>query len=458
MKIAIVASEAVPYVKSGGLADVIGALPRYLNKLGIRTTIFLPKYKGIRGNFVKDIRLKMQKVYTAKIFKDGDFYFIDYPDFFQRDGLYGTKDGDFSDNFERFTLFCKAVTQLIGEGNYDIVHCHDWQSALIPLYTKLNKYNVKSIFTIHNLGYQGKFPGSKFPLLDIEENYFSPEGIECCGNINFLKAGILYSDVITTVSENYAREIQTPELGFQLDGVLKKRSNDIYGIINGIDYNLWNPQTDEMIYHTYSDFSGKMKNKMSLAHENNIDTKRPIIGMVSRIAGQKGFDLLTKVLDEIIEMGFSFVLLGSGEENYCAKLKAFAKIYANSVSINIKFDNKLAHRIYAGSDFFLMPSFYEPCGLGQLISLKYGSVPIVRKTGGLADTIKEFDHKKMSGNGFLFEDYSSQALIDAISRAYKVYCNKEIFKMLSVKCMEYNFSWEESAKKYKNLYQSLLKT
>ncbi|KPJ72475.1 hypothetical protein AMJ52_06220 [candidate division TA06 bacterium DG_78] len=458
MNIAIIASEAVPYAKTGGLADVIGALPRYLKKLGIQTTIFLPRYNDIEGTFVKDLQIEMRKVFTVKVFKKKNYYFIDYPPFFKRDGLYGTKGVDFDDNCERFTLFCKAVSRFINEQNYDIVHCHDWQSALVPLYIKLNKTKTKSIFTIHNLGYQGKFPRSKFSLLGVDEKYLKHNGIEFSNDINFLKAGIVYSDFVATVSETYAREIQTPELGFGLNDVLKKRSAHLYGIINGLDYDLWNPQSDDMIYYPYHDFTGKMKNKVSLAHECNIKAKRPFIGMVSRIAGQKGFDILTKVVDEIVDMGFNFILLGTGEEQYCDKLKALSQVYATCISVNIKFDNKLAHRIYAGCDFFLMPSLYEPCGLGQLISLKYGTVPIVRKTGGLADTIKEFDPSTQSGNGFLFTEYSSQALIEAVSRAYRLYCSRELFKILSQSCMEYNFSWEESAKKYKKLYQILLKS
>lgn len=457
MKVAFVASEVVPFAKTGGLADVAGALPGTLNKLGITTVVFLPRYKGIKGTFVKALNIEMQKTHAVKIFKETNVYFIDYPEYFERDGLYGSKNGgDYHDNCERFTLFCKAVTQMISEDNYDIVHCHDWQSAMIPLYLKSAGSNVKSVFTIHNLGYQGKFAGSKFSLLGIDKKYFTPEGIESHGDISFLKAGILYSDAVTTVSENYAREIQTPEFGFGLEDVLKKRSDCLYGIINGLDYNLWDPKTDNLIYQTYGGFAGKTKNKAYLAQECNIDPKRPFIGMISRIAGQKGFDILTKVLDETVEMGFNFVLLGFGEEKYHVKLKNLEEIYPDKVSIHIKFDNKLAHRIYAGSDFFLMPSKYEPCGLGQLISLKYGSVPIVRKTGGLADTIEEFNPKKLSGNGFLFEEYSSHALVDAVSRAHSIYCDRDIFKILSEQCMEYDFSWEQSAKKYKKLYASLL--
>lgn len=455
MKVAFVASEAIPYKKTGGLADVVGALPFYLNKLGIKTSVFLPRYKGIKGSLIGNLQIDMKEKHNVQVYTEGNFYFIDYPKFFDRDGLYGTEKGDFSDNCERFTLFCKTVTQLIKRYGYDIVHCHDWQTGLIPLYMKLDNMDTKSIFTIHNLGYQGRFPSSKFPILGLPKEYFDPEGIEFYGDINFLKAGILYSDIVTTVSENYAREIQTSESGFGLDGVLNKRRNSLVGIINGIDYSLWNPENDSLIYQKYNNFNGKQKNKARLTEECNIDCERPLIGMVTRIADQKGFDIIIKAFDDFIDMGFSFLVLGFGDEHYHNKLKTFESIYPDKVSVNIKFDNKLAHRIYAGCDFFLMPSQYEPCGLGQLISLKYGTVPIVRKTGGLADTITDFDPDTLSGNGFVFREHSSKDLLKALSKSYEIYCNKDVFKRLSEKCMDCNFSWEESAKKYKQLYGSL---
>ncbi len=456
MNIAYVASEATPYAKTGGLADVVGSLPKYLNTMGIKTRTFLPKYKGIKGSLSRKLSIDMHGLYNIKVFKEGDVYFIDYPEFFERDFLYGTENGDYPDNCERFTLFCKTVAQLLADDDCDIVHCHDWQSAMIPLYLQLKRTKIKSVFTIHNIGYQGKFPGSQFPILGIDEKYFNPEGVEFYGDINFLKAGILYSDIVTTVSENYAKEIQTPAFGFGLDGVLKERSDDVFGIINGIDYNIWNPQSDNFIYEKYNDFTGKMENKMLLTKELNIDPKRPLIGMVSRMAQQKGFDILVKAFDKIVKMNFNFVLLGFGEDNYHIIFKKFEESYPNWVSMNIKFDNKLAHRIYAGSDFFLMPSMYEPCGLGQLISLKYGTVPIVRKIGGLADTVEEFNPETRLGNGFLFEKYSPEDLINTLTRARAIYNDHDTFKVLSETCMGLDFSWKESAKKYEKLYESIL--
>jgi starch synthase len=455
MKIAFVASEALPHAKTGGLADVAGTLPGHLNKLGVETVTFLPKYQGINGTCIDELDIEMHGQHHVRVFQDGGFCFIDYPEFYEREGLYGTAKGDFPDNCERFTLFCKAVTALLEKGHFDVVHCHDWQAGLIPLYMREKTIPAKSVFTIHNLGYQGKFPESKFPLLGINKSYFTPSGIEYYGDINFLKAGILYADRVTTVSETYAREIQTPELGFGLDGVLRTRRAQLVGIINGIDYNQWNPETDAHISSTYGDHAGKQANRDFLVRECHLDPCVPLIGMVSRIAAQKGFDILAKAFDDMMTMGFGFVLLGFGDEEYHKKLKRFESVYRRRVCVNIKFDNTLAHRIYAGSDFFLMPSQYEPCGLGQLISLRYGTVPIVRATGGLADTVKDFHSETMHGNGFIFTDYTSKALAAALSRAHDVYTQNEVFRQLTEKCMSYDFSWKESAKKYLAMYESL---
>jgi starch synthase len=271
-----------------------------------------------------------------------------------------------------------------------------------------------------------------------------------------MKSGILYSDFVTTVSATYAKEIQTSEYGCGLEGVLRKRSECIFGIINGIDYKIWDPLTDKLIHKKYNNFADKQKNKEHLTNNCNISSNQPLLGMVSRIADQKGFDIIIRSFDEIMDMNFNFILLGLGDERYHKKLKKLEDIYPCRTSINIKFDEKLAHRIYAGSDFFLMPSRYEPCGLGQMISLKYGVVPIVRKIGGLADTIKEFSPSSITGSGFLFKSYECHALLNALSKAYKVYSDRNLFERLSEMCMKFNFSWTESAKRYKALYKLLL--
>uniref|UniRef100_A0A7C4TI87 Glycogen synthase n=1 Tax=candidate division WOR-3 bacterium TaxID=2052148 RepID=A0A7C4TI87_UNCW3 len=455
MKVAFVASEAIPYAKTGGLADVVGTLPKFLENLGIETALIIPRYREIKGEEVLKFQVELLGIKEIKVLKTNNAYLIDYPEFFFRPGLYGTPSGDYPDNFERFTLFCKSVIKLLEVFNFDIVHCHDWQTGLIPLYLKRENAKSKIVFTIHNLGYQGKFGAEKFKLLDIEPSYFTPEGIEYYGDINLLKAGILYSDAVTTVSPTYANEIQSPEQGFGLDGVLRKENYKLYGILNGIDYSIWNPDTDNLIYESYRDFKGKQRNKLGLTAECLLDSKRPLIGMVSRIAEQKGFDILIKILDDIIALNYNFVFLGLGDEIYSEKLKIFEKSYPNRVFINIKFDETFAHRIYAGSDFFLMPSRYEPCGLGQMISLRYGTVPIVHRTGGLADTVFQFNPLDLSGNGFVFEEYSPEALFDALNRAYEIYCNTELFGALSESCMKYDFSWNRSAIEYKNLYEKI---
>ncbi|MGD8978771.1 MAG: glycogen synthase GlgA [candidate division WOR-3 bacterium] len=455
MRVLFVASEAVPHAKTGGLADVVGALPRYLNESGVDTTTLLPKYKGIEVPIERKITVRMNGQHQVGVGRHDGCLFVDYPEFFAREGLYGDTSGDYKDNCERFGLFCIAAMQIVEEQGYDIVHCHDWQSGMLPLYMKRSRSAAKSVFTIHNLGYQGRFKRDKLGVLGLPVSYFAPEGVEFHGDISFLKAGIVYADRITTVSENYAQEIQTPELGFGLDGVLRSRARDLHGIVNGIDYAQWNPESDDLIYAHYKDFSGKQANKTELCRDNCLDTQRPLIGMVTRIAGQKGFDILVCALDEIMKLGFNMVILGLGEESYHEKLRKLANIYHGRLSVNIKFDNRLAHRIYAGSDFFLMPSLYEPCGLGQLISLRYGTVPIVRKTGGLADTVSEFKTDDATGNGFLFTEYTGQAIVGAAERAAHVFSDAETFRRLSEGCMQYNYSWAESAKKYRQLYRSL---
>jgi starch synthase len=458
MKIALIASEAVPFAKTGGLADVAGALPRYFRALGIDTTLYLPKYPGISAEPAGEIELKISgSPVKVKIFRHDNSCFIDYPAYFDRPGLYGTPAGDYPDNLERFTLFSRAVVQLLARDRVDVAHCHDWQTGLVPAILKQERSSIKTVFTIHNLGYQGRFPGSEFPKIGLPDEYFNPEGLEFYGDVNLLKSGIVYADAVTTVSENYAREIQTAELGFGLDGILRRRQKDLFGIINGLDYDLWDPVRDSAIYRPYADYPGKLVNRLELIRECNIDRDKPLIGMVSRVAGQKGFDILTEIFDEVIRMGFCFVLLGYGEEAYHARLKEYESIYTTQVSINLKFDDRLARRIYAGSDFFLMPSHYEPCGLGQLISLKYGSIPVVRKTGGLADTVQEYDPLTLTGNGFLFEEYSGPALLDALVRAYEVYLRPDRLQALVENGMRGDYSWKQSAIKYRDLYIKLHK-
>ncbi len=455
MKVVFVTSEAVPYAKTGGLADVAGTLPTYLEKLGIDTCIIMPMYKKYDAEKILELDVELNGIKKVEIFRKDRTYFVSSPEHFYRDGLYGTPAGDYPDNCERFTLFAKSVIALLDKIEFDIVHCHDWQTGLIPLLVRRNNISAKTVFTIHNLGYQGRFPKEKFPLLGIEWDYFDIEGIEYYGDMNFLKAGIIYSDIITTVSPNYAQEIQNYENGFGLDGVLRKYNHKLFGILNGIDYSTWNPETDALIYARYSDYEGKLKNKFELTNECLFEFARPLIGMVSRIAGQKGFDILLKALDDIMALDYNIIILGFGEEEYCQRLKKFEEAYPGRIIVSIKFDETLAHRIYAGSDFFLMPSKYEPCGLGQMISLRYGTVPVVHRTGGLADTVFQYDAAAGSGNGFLFESYSAESMIQALSQARTVYFMTDKFKNLSEVCMKYDYSWNRSARQYGELYNKL---
>ncbi len=455
MKVALVASEAVPYAKTGGLADVVGALRKHLPRTGVETFLYLPRYRGIKADFFAEIEIPFAPAPRVKVFRRDNAFFIDHPAYFDREGLYGTSQGDYPDNLARFTLFNRAVECLLRRHPVDIIHGHDWQAGLLPLFFKERPSPAKTVFTIHNLGYQGRFPADQYPVLGLPDKYFTPAGIEFYGDINFLKSGIVFADAVTTVSENYSREIQTPEFGCGLEGVIRQRASDLRGIINGIDYDLWDPARDPALAEPYRDFAGKQRNKQALVQECNIDYHRPLIGMVSRIAEQKGFDLLGEIFDEIICLGYSFVLLGTGDEAYEKKFKAYEQVYRTQVSVSLKFDDRLARRIYAGCDFFLMPSRYEPCGLGQLIGLRYGAVPVVRRTGGLADTVQEFNPETMTGNGFVFNEYQGSDLLAALERGAVVYRQPDLFAALSAAGMTADFSWNQSALKYRDLYQAI---
>ncbi len=452
MKIALVAAEATPYAKVGGMADVVGALPKCLKKGGVEVAVFIPRYRGTRGRFHCQMKVDNKSI---KIFRLGNYYFIDYPRYYQRAGIYGNRYGDYYDNCERFSFFCRAVRNFILDADFDIVHCNDWHTGLLPLYLRLAGAEVKTVFTIHNLGYQGIFPMQKIRSLRLPTNPSLISSIRHSGKLNFLKAGIIFSDFITTVSENYAREIQTKKFGFGLDSILRKRKGRLVGIVNGIDYGEWNPARDQLIYKKFTGVRGKRANKDFLCKKFGLEHSRPLLGMVSRVAGQKGFDILLEAIEGIIRLGYNFILLGTGDENYYSAIKKSARLFPNRISVNIRFDNRLAHQIYAGSDFFLMPSYYEPCGLGQMIALKYGSIPVVRRTGGLVDTIVPYDPRTGSGNGFFFTEYSSRALVRVLARAYKVYQNPQRFHRLVRAGMEVDFSWTKSAYQYQKLYQKL---
>jgi starch synthase len=456
MKILQVSSEVVPFAKTGGLADVAGALPVALERLGEEVIAILPRYKTIDDSKFKITKVKENLSYSV-IGQNIKVYFIENEKYFNRLGLYGDKTGDYPDNLERFSYFCKRALELLKELKFspDIVHCHDWQSALIPLYLetvyKRDSFykKIKSIFTIHNIGYQGLFPKEEYPKLGLDWSLFNMETLEFYGKINLLKGGIVFSDIINTVSNAYSKEIQTKEFGFGMEGILNRRKTDVFGILNGLDYSIWNPETDKFIVKDYSaaELDGKAENKEELQKVCSLPAKKevPLVGIVSRLAEQKGFDILADALESICKMDLQLVILGTGDLKYHVFLENAVKKYPKVISLHLKFDDQLAHKIYAGSDMFLMPSKYEPCGLGQLISFKYGTIPIVFKTGGLADTVNK-------DNGFVLEHYTKNDLIKSIQEATGAFKNKKKWSALINNAMQYNFSWEESAKKYIKLY------
>ncbi len=479
LNVVIASPEVVPFAKTGGLADVAGSLPHALKRLGCKVSVFMPLYREIREKGVEmeatgvEVTVPLgRRTLTGKVCRgetDGiPVYFIKRDEFFDRSYLYGTPEGDYFDNLERFTFFSRAVLEAIKVDKLgvkaDIIHCHDWQSALIPAYIKdiyKNSFpGTKTVFTIHNIAYQGLFPYYLFSYTGLSGKLFSMEGMEFWGKINLLKAGIVFSDIVTTVSEGYSKEIQTAEYGYGLEGVLKSRQKHLYGVLNGVDYTHWNPATDELIPARYSlkDLKGKKACKKELIKEFSlkIKTTEPLVGIISRLADQKGFDILADAMEDIMKLDIGMVVLGTGEKKYHRLFEELARLHPERLGVKITFDNAMAHRIEAGCDMFLMPSKYEPCGLNQIYSLRYGTIPVVRATGGLDDTIR--DYKGGLGNGFKFREYSKRALVEKFKEAVGVYKDKKAWEALREKAMKEDYSWERSAKRYLELYDSALGT
>jgi len=481
MRVLITSSEIVPFAKTGGLADVCGALAKALSRLGVEVSLALPLYRCVSaGDFKTElifeslfIELGHQR-FTADIYKGHlteniDVFFVKRDEFYNRSYLYATPKGDYFDNAERFVFFSKVIIGLSKALNikWDIIHCNDWQTAIIPVLLKavyaedpLFK-DIKTVLSIHNLGYQGIFPADSFFLTGLPPHLFSIDGLEFWGKVNLLKGGIIFSDWITTVSPTYAKEIQTKEFGFGLDGVIGANTHKLSGILNGADYSEWSPETDPYILSRYSKkhLLGKTKCKEGILKEFDLSSKlmeRPLIGMVTRLATQKGIDLLADAIDDIMAKGAGLVILGKGEERYEELLEALASRYKGKIGVKIAFDSIFAHKIEAGSDMFLIPSFYEPCGLNQMYSLKYGTLPVVYNTGGLADTVVEVDENKGEGTGFKFYDYSKDGLCKAIDKAIRCFSNKKLWQKLIIQAMSCDFSWSEAAKEYLNVYQRLL--
>lgn len=471
LKVLLASSEVVPFAKTGGLADVAGSLPLAMEKLGVDIRIIMPKYASVNpvrnsrrpvvGGISNGVKVKDDEATIGKAIK---VYFVKNDAYFNRSELYGDKFGDYKDNLDRFSFFSREILERCKREDFspDIIHCNDWQTALVPVYLNtLYKDDplfskTKALFTIHNLGYQGLFPKSEFPRTGLDSSLFSIDYFEFYDKVNLMKAGIVYSGAINTVSPTYAKEILTKEFGCGLEGVLKTREGSIYGILNGIDYGVWNPETDEKIFKKYSlsNIGDKYVNKELLQKETGLKVNKeiPIFGLISRLADQKGIDLLAKIIDRVLSLKTQFILLGTGENKYHILFERIAKSHADSASINLKFDAILAQKIYAACDMFLMPSRYEPCGLSQMISFKYGTVPITRQTGGLKDSVKEFDPKTGKGNGFTFVDPSPEEFFNAMKKALSIYKDKERWMKLVKSVMGLDFSWQHSAKDYIKLY------
>lgn len=493
LNILFVSSEVVPFSKSGGLADVAGALPMALKAHGHRVTLATPLYRASSGqspyptctdgtvtipigagvkNFPVTLCSLNDESYPIEV------CFVDNPDLFARDGLYGRADGtrgyrDYEDNDVRFSVFVRALLEWINltKQRFDIIHVHDWQAALasayLSIYYRANPIlnEARSVLTIHNLAYQGVFPATRFSVLGLDPGYFAPMSpFEFFEKTNFLKAGIHYATKINTVSPTYAHEIQTdPVLGSGLDGALRRRREDLSGILNGIDYSTWHPSNDSLIDTMYTaDLAdeGKAANKRALLKRSGIAPERwerPLIGIISRLADQKGFDLIAEALPEFIRLDFNLIVLGTGEKRFHTIFEEWNEKHPECCRAFLTFDNELAHQIEAGADLFLMPSRYEPCGLNQLYSLAYGTVPIVRYTGGLADTVSDADLNPGTGTGFVFEEYSSEAMLNAITRALRAYKNPERWAAIRARGMAADFSWDRSAKQYEDLYERALR-
>ncbi len=465
MKILFASAEAYPLAKVGGLGDVAGSLPKALQALGHDVRLAIPKYGAIQevkehlgsfsvpiGGGAHESRLGTTAIGNVPV------YLVDHPPSFDRPKVY-----EYEDDGRRFAFFGRAILDLLPAADWwpDVVHVHDWHAALAVAFLRTTHASdpryagIRSVLTIHNLQHQGVFPRQLFDWTGLPPETWNPEGVEFYGRFNFLKAGILYADRVNTVSPTYAREIQTPEYGEGLDGLLRSRAAKLSGILNGIDYDVWNPGKDPHLAQKYtkSTIEKKAKDKEALQKEMGlaVDPRAPLFGIVSRVTAQKGFDILQPALPEILALGAQVVLLGTGEKKYEEPLALIAK-EGRGFAAALKYDEVLAHRIYAGSDFFLMPSRFEPCGLGQIISLRYGTVPVVRATGGLADTVAEVSANREDGNGFVFTEYTSEALLAAVRRGVELYRRKRGWTSVRQRGMATDLSWKASAGAYVNLY------
>ncbi len=466
----MIASECAPLAKTGGLADVLGALPAALRARGEEVAVVIPRYAPIDLKSARRVYDGLAVYlgparYDCAIYEapaEIPLYLVDCPPLYQRKGFYGESGLDYPDNHIRFAVFARAaiaVARFLFQA--DVLHCHDWQSGLVPAYLRTTFSTdptfggVRTLFTIHNLGYQGLFPKAALADAALDAALFHPDAMEFFGRVSYIKGGIALADALSTVSPTYAREIQTPEYGFGLDGALRARSAVLTGILNGVDYREWSPDVDRLLPATYSaeDLAGKRVCKQRLIEEFGLPAdamERPLAGIVSRFTRQKGTDILAEVAAEIVAEGVSIVALGTGDPEYEEFFRGMQAENPGRIAVRIGFDNGLAHRIEAGADLFLMPSRYEPCGLNQMYSLRYGTVPVVRATGGLNDTIED------GSTGFKFQEYTGQALLGAVRAAVRAYTNADLWRGMMLRGMRRDFSWGASAAAYAALYRQLL--
>lgn len=478
MKILFVASEAAPFARTGGLGDVAGALPKALSRFGHDVRLILPLYRAVdaRRHRLRVIAEGLSipaasgsqavDVLEGNLSSGAPVYFVCHDPSFDRDGLYQTLSAeDYPDNAERFALFCRAALEVCRRVDFqpEVLHANDWQTAALPIYLKTTLRSdhffqrTATVFTIHNLGFQGFFPPEALPELMLPRELFTPAGLEFYGKGNLLKGGLLFADVLNTVSRRYSQEIQTADQGFGLDGVLKERHSDLFGVLNGIDPEEWSPAGDPHIaaHYTVDNVSGKARCKADLQRRLKLPVRAtvPLFGVISRLTEQKGLELLCDILETLMALNVQLVLLGSGEKNLEAAFREAAAKYPSRLAVRIGFDLPLSHRIEAGADLFLMPSRYEPCGLNQMYSLAYGTIPVVRATGGLDDTIVHFDPATGQGNGFKFEEATATAFLQAIWQALALYREKALWPRLITNAMMADFTWDRSAREYEQLYR-----
>jgi starch synthase len=479
LKVIYVSPEVSPFAKSGELADVASSLPKYLTYLGLEVSLFVPKYRKPEIDslpmelIMKDLLVPLgDKKVKGHIYRSEPgryyIYFVDNPKYFWRENIYGTGKEEYLDNDERFIFFNRAVLEFLlrKKMEADIIHCNNWPTALIPIFLKTHYAHraqfkkTAVVFTLHNIAYQGEFPAETLALTGLNWNYLSSKSLSYNGNFNFLRTGVMFSDILNTVSASYRREILTKSHGFGLRDILEKRKDFFFSIRNGVDYEIWNPETDPYIIANYtsSDLKPKKRCKIDLLEEFDLSlpAQTPLMGVVSYLSAQKGMDLLIEAMDEIVKMDAGLVILGRGDEKYETRFLEIQKQYPQKISVKLEMNPSLAHKVAAGADMLLIPSLYEPCGLNQLYSFRYGTVPVARATGGLGETVEPFDAKGSKGNGFVFKEYTSLALLRAIKEALFFYAKPRLWKRIVHQGLEKNFSWETAARKYLRLYQSAL--